>query len=178
MIFKGLKISEVSENQGITFVRLQNNDLRLVVVAKDNLEFLKNAIEDDEWEVVIRKPCFDEKEITTDSRKYVFGLMRQLAKPLRLTELAVYETMLRQTQNGTILTISTKAYYDGALEQQGIKHYDVLKIENGWVGVKAYYGISMMDQQELNAFTDHVKEACALYGIDTTTPSEKGLLNG
>ena len=53
MIFKGLKINEVSENQGITFVRLQGNDLRLVVVAKDNLEFLKNAIEDDEWEVVV-----------------------------------------------------------------------------------------------------------------------------
>ena len=70
MIFKGLKISEVSENQGMTFVRLQNNNSRLVVVAKDNLEFLKNAIEDDEWEVVIRKPCIDEKGVILDHEWY------------------------------------------------------------------------------------------------------------
>lgn len=175
MIFSRLKISEISEKDGVTFVRLQNEAARIVIVAKDNLDFLKKAIQDDEWEITVSKP---QKEITTDSRKYVFGLMRQLAKPLRLTERAVYEDMLRKTQNGTIITISKKAFDDGALEKQGIKHYDIKKRDKGFVAVKSYYGISMMDQQELNAFTDHVKEECNLQGIDTTTPSEKGLLNG
>lgn len=179
MIFEDLKILDVEYKPTITEIKFRSSDTALHLATKNVkvAESLINLLQDNECVVDIRLPS-ESKEVTKDSRSYVFGLMRQIGRKTRQNEREVYEQMLRQTQMGDPITIAKKLNgksWREVLGKQGIKHYDIIKDDGKFIAVRCYAGISLMDQTDLNIFIDKVKSQAEELDIDTSTPSEKGL---
>lgn len=179
MIFNDLKIISVEYKPEITEIKFKSNDTYIHFATKNQkaAEQLANLLQDNECDVDIRLPS-ENKDVTKDSRSYAFGLMRQIGRKIRMNEREVYEQYLRQTQLGDTITLAKKINgksWREVLAKQGIKHYDVTKENDKFVAVKCYAGISMFDQTDLNIFIDKLKDEAENLGIDSSTPSERGL---
>lgn len=179
MIFNGLKITNVEYKPNMAEVTLKSDDTVIVVATKSKAiaDSLTNLLQDNRCVADIRLPS-EEKDVTKDSRSYAFGLMRQIGRKIRMNEREVYEQYLRQTQLGDTITLAKKINgksWREVLAKQGIKHYDVTKENDKFVAVKCYAGISMFDQTDLNIFIDKLKDEAENLGIDSSTPSERGL---
>lgn len=147
---------------------------------KPKITILLNSDIADIWELKeieldIRLKKHKEKR-SLDANAYFWVLVGELAKKINLKTEEIYKMEIRDAGVYTVACMPTEAIerFISGWESNGngwICEKFESKIE-GCTNVKAYYGSSTYNTQEMSRLIDSIVQDCKLQGIETATPEQ------
>lgn len=122
------------------------------------------------------------KKRTKSQNALLWELCGQLATQIRSTPIEVYRTLIREVGNNfeaiSLPTEHAKHFID-VWGQNGIGYIcDIVGEVQGMTDIICYYGSSSYDRVQMSALIDLLMQECEEFGIDTTNPQFKALVEG